>query len=129
MQKLTQHELNVIIACTSERLDLSGFDLLGANLQGASLWGASLQGANLEGANLCGCTGERERIKSIFISDTYPITYTIDRIQIGCKNHSIEDWKSFDDYEISKMDYAALEWWNDHKDFIFKTIERFPAEK
>jgi len=114
MQKLTQYEIDAILEYAPRPLDLSALDLRDASLWGASLWG---------------CAGERKRIKSIFISDTYPITYTIDRIQIGCKNHSIEDWKSFDDYEISEMDYAALEWWNDHKDFIFKTIERFPAEK
>ena len=38
------------------------------------------------------------QIKSIFL-DTYQITYTFDRIQIGCKNHSISEWKNFTDEE------------------------------
>ena len=84
MQKLTQYELDAIIACTSKRLDLSDFDVSRADLRGANLWGA-----NLRGANLWGCAGERKRIKSIFISDTYPITYTIDRLQIGCENQHL----------------------------------------
>ena len=133
--------------------DLRGADLWGANLRDADLWGANLRGANLRDADLWGadlrdadlrdanlrdadlrdadlrgCAGERSRIKSIFCSDVYPITYTAERLQIGCENHSFEEWHNFSDEEISRMDGGALDFWREFKDFIFTAIERFPAK-
>ena len=108
--------------------NLEGANLRGANLRGANLRGANLEDANLEDANLWGCAGERSRIKSLFCSDVYPITYTAERLQIGCKNYSFEEWRNFSDEEISCMDSGALEFWRELKDFIFMTIERFPAK-
>lgn len=130
------------------RADLSGADLSGADLRGADLRGADLRGANLSsadlgganlssaylgGANLCGagllsCSGERNRIKSIFVSDVYAITYTSDALQIGCQRHKISDWWEFDDRRIAEMDgNRALKFWREWKDTIRMIIEKSPA--
>ena len=59
--------------------------------------------------------------------DKYPITYTATILQISCKNHTIKKWRNFSDEEIDKMAYGMLDWWKKNKDFIFDTIERYPA--
>ena len=110
------------------RANLSGAtlciaDLRGADLEGADLVGASLEGANLSGASLL-CTGNMKEIRTMQI-DTYRISFTKETLQIGCKRHLIEEWKSFSDEEISKMDGTknTLGWWNKWKEHIFKAIE------
>jgi len=108
--------------------NLWGANLIGANLGGANLWGANLGGANLGGANLWGCAGEHDHIKSLYICELWPITYTSDVLQIGCKRFPITDWWEFDDATIAAMDRKALDFWREYKDFIRETIERFPAK-
>ena len=68
---------------------LGGADLGGAHLGGADLGGAHLGGANLEGAYLWGCAGNRMEVRSMLISEIYPITYTSEYLQIGCELHKI----------------------------------------
>ena len=110
--------------------DLRDADLRDADLRGADLRGADLRGADLRGADLQGCAGNREQIKSIFVSDVYPVTYTSDYLQIGCQNHPILDWWDFDDAAIARMDgKRALKFWRDWKDVIKMIIEKSPAEK
>ncbi len=106
--------------------DLRGADLTGANLCYADLRGAILRGANLFGVNLFNTVGNLAEVKSLHI-DTYIVTYTADRLQIGCKNHSFGEWCGFGDDAISEMDSRALEWWKKHKDIIFQIIELSPA--
>lgn len=118
------------------RADLSGAvlkwaNMYGANMYEASLKNADLQGANLsradlKGANLWGTIGNMQEIKSLQL-DTYSITYTFDRLQIGCENHSIEEWRGFSDEDIEEMGSKALGWWRKYRDHIFKTIELSPA--
>ena len=116
--------------------DLLGADLKGADLEGAYLKGANLKGANLKGANLKGADLERtignmSEIKSIQV-DKYPITYTHDRMYIGCVSKSIPNWEKTTNNDIkeleSKLDeVGALEWWLKWRDWIFKAIELSPA--
>ena len=93
-----------------------------------NLTGADLRRANLSDADLYGCVGDRSRIKTLGCSGAYPICYTADRIQIGCRNHSTEEWRAFSDHEIDGMDRRALKFWKEFKDFILSTVERFPAK-
>ncbi|WP_020208254.1 pentapeptide repeat-containing protein, partial [Gilvimarinus chinensis] len=95
----------------------------------ANLEDANLRGANLRGANLWGCAGNRNQIKSLFISEKYAITYTSEYLQIGCKRFPIAEWWEFDDEKIAAMDTGALEWWKEWKDFIRSAIEKSPATK
>ena len=83
--------------------------------------------ANLRGANLRGAVGNLEQMKSIFL-DEYPITYTAEVMQIGCKRYKINDWWQFDDEQILKMDgKRALKFWRKYKEFIKQAIELSPA--
>jgi hypothetical protein len=113
--------------------DLYGANLRGANLRGADLYGADLRGADLyeadlRGADLWGCAGERNHIRSLFVSGVYAITYTAEVLQIGCQRYPIADWWGFDDHKILEMDgKKALTFWREMKDFIRMTIEKFPA--
>lgn len=94
----------------------------------ANLSGANLRGADLRGARVWGCTGNRREIKSIFITDTYPITYTAEVLQIGCERHKIEDWLEFDDERIAEMEGSkAIEFWREWKDTLRMLIEKSPA--
>ena len=86
-----------------------------------------LTGANLTNVNLWNCAGNGEGIRNI-VSLHYPVTYTVDRLQIGCKNFGIEEWKEFDDVEIERMDgEVALKFWHDHSQWIFKIIKECPV--
>ena len=108
--------------------NLRGANLRDANLRGANLWDANLEYANLEGANLRGCAGNRLQIKSLFISETYSVTYTSEYLQIGCERHSINEWWGFNDERIERMEgRKALDWWAENKEFIKDVIEKYPA--
>ena len=109
--------------------ELSDANLRGANLSGADLSGADLIGAYLIGANLSGAVGDKVFIKSIQI-DTWAITYTATHLQIGCKNHPIDDWLAFDDATINEMDEGmSLEWWKKWKEWLRDLVEvRSPAK-
>ena len=108
--------------------DLSYANLSYANLRGANLSDADLRGANLRGANLWNCSGNRKQIKSIFVSEVYPISYTSEYLQIGCERHDISDWWDFSDKEIKDMDgRAALDFWSEWKETIKMIIEKSPA--
>ena len=99
-----------------------------ANLRGANLCDANLRDANLCYADLWSCAGERNRIKSIFVSDVYAVTYTSESLQIGCQKHKISDWWEFNDRRIAKMDgKKPLSFWREWKDTIRMIIEKSPA--
>ena len=120
------------------RADLYRANLEGANFRGARLEGARLAGAglawadlyraNLEGANFRGASGVNDYVKCVQI-DTYPITYTADVIQIGCKRHTHQEWADFTDDQIRQMDgVKAVEWWAKYKAWLLEIIEICPAK-
>ena len=107
--------------------NLAGANLYKANLYGVDLYEAILEGANLEGANLNRVSGDLEHLKSI-LCEKYPVTYTAEVMQIGCEQHSFEDWWNFGDKAITKMDSKkALKWWRTWKPILQKIIEASPA--
>ena len=113
--------------------DLRYADLSYANLSYADLRCADLRYANLSYADLneinhlWGCVGNMSEIKSIQC-DLYEVTYTAEKLQIGCQFHEISDWWNFSDSEISRMDCGALEWWKVWKPILKKIIEASPAK-
>ena len=108
---------------------LSGAYLSDANLSRADLSGAYLSRANLSDANLIGCAGDRKKIKSIFIASEYPINYTAEVLQIGCKRYPIADWWKFGEEEIYDMDgKKAVVFWKKYNVLIRHIIELCPAE-
>ena len=109
------------------RANLYGADLTRADLTRAILAGANLYGADLTDAILTNLLGNMKHIKTLQ-TDKYLVSYTTRVLQIGCKKHSIEEWKNFDDETISKMDRGALEWWAKWKPIIMQIIEMSPCE-
>ncbi|MGN2304973.1 pentapeptide repeat-containing protein [Pseudomonas chlororaphis] len=135
---LGKHKLWLDDGEGGERADLRGAnlgdaDLRGANLRGANLRGANLGDADLRGAylgevrNLNGATGNRREIKAIQC-DLWPVTYTAERMQIGCQFHALAEWWAFTDEEIADMDSQALAWWKVWKPLLQQIIETSPAE-
>ncbi len=109
--------------------DLTGSNLHGSNLSHTNLTGADLTGADLSDARLNGCAGNRKHIKSLFVSSTYPITYTSNILQIGCQRREIAEWWNFSDSFILEMyGKVAIKFWHKYKDFIKSAIELSPAE-
>ena len=121
-----------LIGANLSRANLSRANLSGANLSGADLISANLIGADLSYANLEECSsywsalGNRVELKSMQC-DTYDVTYTATRMQIGCQLHLISEWWGFDDDEISRMDSNALSWWRIWRPILQQIISTSPA--
>ena len=101
--------------------DLSRAHLSRANLYCADLSRADLSGANLSGANLSGEILDKTPLQ--ILGTTWEILLTEKNIKIGCQFHSAEEWFSFDDYTIAKMDDKALDWWKIWKPILKLTHE------
>ncbi|MDU9039964.1 pentapeptide repeat-containing protein [Pseudomonas corrugata] len=127
--------------------NLRGAYLRGANLSGANLSDAYLRGANLSGANLSdaylrganlrdaylrevrelwGASGNCREVKALQC-DFWPVTYTAERMQIGCQFHTLTEWWAFTDEEIGRMDGKALDWWKVWKPILQNIITLAPA--
>ena len=89
--------------------DLRDANLSCADLRYANLGFASLRDADLRDAKLHHVIGNRKEIKTIQ-TDPWPIVLTKDVMAIGYEQHSIEEWRGFDDDRIASMDDDALEW-------------------
>ena len=97
---------------------LSGSDLSGSDLSGANLHYANLSDADLRGADL------------IIITWSYWTTYiTKGHIRIGCRFHTLAEWREFSDDEISAMDSRALDFWKMNKELIIGLCERFEVKR
>ncbi|MEW7882157.1 pentapeptide repeat-containing protein, partial [Acinetobacter baumannii] len=94
----------------------------GANLSGADLSGADLFGANLRGADLSGAKASPLIVYGLRWD---VIINGLGKMRIGCQEHSVEDWKSFDDARITRMDSEALEFWNQHKSMLLNMCDSY----
>jgi|GEM_PF-2572276 len=106
--------------------DLRCADLRGANLRGADLHSADLHSADLSDANLSYATGNLEEIRSIHCFERV-ITYSEDRVWIGCQSHTIEEWWQFTDDQINSMSTDALGRWTKWKPLLQQIIAAYPA--
>ena len=109
------------------RANITGANLTGANLTGAYLTDANLTRANLTGAILTGADLADATWRGVPITRPpiqihglmYAVTILDAHIQIGCELHSSDDWSSFDDERIARMDGAtARRLWRDWRDVI-----------
>ena len=114
-------ELAVKARANLSRANLYGANLDGANLSRANLYGANLYGASLDRASLL-CFGDMKFIFTLQF-DSWPIGFTKDILQIGCKRHPIDDWRNFTDEQIAPMASNALAWWKRWKDPLFAIID------
>ncbi|MDC4859573.1 pentapeptide repeat-containing protein [Acinetobacter baumannii] len=97
-------------------------NLFGADLRGADLRGANLRGANLRDANLRGAKASPLIVYGLRWD---VIINGLGKMRIGCQEHSVEDWKSFDDARITRMDSEALEFWNQHKSMLLNMCDSY----
>jgi len=102
--------------------NLYGADLRGANLCRANLYGAGLHGACLYGAKLHYVIGNGQEIKTIQ-TGVWHLSYSKETMAIGCEQHVISDWFSFDDERITKMDDEALKFWRKWKPILQQIME------
>ncbi|MDC4683463.1 pentapeptide repeat-containing protein [Acinetobacter baumannii] len=102
--------------------DLRDADLRGADLRDANLRGADLRDANLRGANLRGAKASPLIVYGLRWD---VIINGLGKMRIGCQEHSVEDWKSFDDARITRMDSEALEFWNQHKSMLLNMCDSY----
>ena len=83
---------------------------------------ANLRGANLRGANLCDAKAAPLIVYGL-IWDV--IISGLGKMRIGCQEHAVADWKSFDDARITRMDSEALEFWNQHKSMLLNMCDSY----
>ncbi|EPP9670109.1 pentapeptide repeat-containing protein, partial [Acinetobacter baumannii] len=110
-----------------------GANLRGADLRGADLYGADLRGANLRGANLRGADLRGAKAAPLFV---YGLCWDViisglGKMRIGCQEHTVADWKAFDDARITRMDSEALEFWNQYKSMLLNMCDSYvhPVEE
>ena len=122
---IARHVAEAAIAADA---DLRSADLYGANLRDADLRGANLLGANLRGANL---RGAKAAPLVVYGLRWDVVINGIGGMRIGCQNHKVEEWKSFDDERISRMDSNALDFWNQHKSMLLSMCDSYvhPVEE
>ncbi len=89
-------------------------------LEAAIAGGANLIGANLIGANLIGAKNAPITISGL---RWFVVINGLAEMQIGCQRHSVEEWKLFNDKQISSMGNGALEFWNKYKTMILAVCE------
>ncbi|EEX03339.1 hypothetical protein IL330_01158 [Acinetobacter baumannii] len=94
----------------------------GADLSCANLRGANLRDANLRGADLFGAKAAPLIVYGLRWN---VIISGLGKMRIGCQEHSVEDWKSFDDARITRMDSEALEFWNQHKSMLLNMCDSY----
>ena len=129
------------LSCADLRgANLSGADLLGANLSCANLLGANLSCADLRGANLSGANLSCADLSGANLRGAKNVPLIINGLhwivlisgfgmmQIGCQNHKVEKWKSFNDDQISEMDLHALEFWNKNKATLLAICDSYKHE-
>lgn len=107
--------------------DLTHADLSGAYLYDADLRGVCLHNADLTKARLWDAVGDGIYVRTLQTPE-YTVTYTHDRMQIGCQSHAIKDWWSFTDDEIVIMASGALDWWRVWKPILRKLIKVSPCQ-
>ncbi|HCJ0355570.1 pentapeptide repeat-containing protein [Acinetobacter baumannii] len=117
--------------------NLRGADLSDADLRGADLRGADLSDADLRGANLRGADLSDADLRGADLSDAkaaplivYGLRWNViisglGKMRIGCQEHEVSEWKSFDDARITRMDSEALEFWNQYKSMLLNMCDSY----
>ncbi|MER0117346.1 pentapeptide repeat-containing protein [Acinetobacter baumannii] len=126
---IARHALESAIADDADLrdADLRDANLRGADLRGADLRDADLRDANLRGADLRGADLRGAKAAPLIV---YGLRWNViisglGKMRIGCQEHSVEDWKSFDDARITRMDSEALEFWNQHKSMLLNMCDSY----
>ena len=84
----------------------------------ADLSDAKLSGANLSEANLRRvASGNNSEILTVQTGE-WIIVYTPVCMAIGCQQHSLSEWWSFNDEQIADMDKGSLDFWRKWKPIL-----------
>ncbi len=88
---------DALLDAIKNRANLSGANLSGADLSGADLSGAYLSGAYLSGADLSGAYLSGANLSVAYLQPfcKWRTLIVDDKIKIGCKIMTIEEWESF----------------------------------
>lgn len=120
---ISAHKLFLAGDPAGVKADLSGADLSRADLSWADLCGADLSGADLRDADL------RKAGLIVLYLPNWAAYITNTHISIGCQRHTIDEWFSFSDSSIAKMDADALDWWAAHKPCIQSAVTAVLSQK
>ena len=123
-------ESGMITRHAVEEAILSGANLYGADLRNANLSNANLYGADLCGADLCGANLRGAKNVPLIINGLHWIISIsgLGVMRIGCQNHKVEEWASFNDDQISKMDSKALDFWEKNKSMLLAICDSYKHE-
>jgi hypothetical protein len=108
--------------------NFNGVNFYRANFSGASFNGANFSGANFYRANFDSVIGDSRLIHTIQTNIWHIVIYS-NRMQIGCENHTIKRWMSYDYSDISVMNSKALSFWKIWKPIIVEYIKAIKGEK
>jgi len=99
--------------------DLRWADLRGADLRRSDLRGADLHDADLRRADLSGANDAPLSLQLgpwlVYIKGGY--------MSIGCERHKVDDWREFSNKRIAAMDACALEFWQQHRNWLLAACE------
>ena len=109
----SQNELNEILA--KHKKWLNGEE----GGERANLSYANLRNADLRNADLRFLHSANGKELACMNAGKYQVVLSKEKIAIGCKFFTVEEWKEFDDDKISKMDDGSLEWWKQWKELVF----------
>jgi len=121
-----------LVGANLDGANLDGANLARANLDGANLDDANLDDANLDDANLDGANLDGEILTKAPISVlnlTWPVLITEGFMRIGCQRHSHEEWKSFDNGTIQRMESRAAEFWAQWKLLLLAMCDKHAINK
>lgn len=51
------------------------------------------------------------------------------RMYIGCKDHTVDEWRNFSEVEINRMDYRALDFWKTWSSFLLEVCAKYKHEQ
>ena len=85
----------------------------------ANLNFADLSSADLSSADISFLQSANDKELACMNAGKYQVVLSKERIAIGCKLFTVEEWKEFNDATISTMDDGTLEWWRKWKDLVF----------
>ena len=117
----------IIIDADMRYSDFEGSDLENADISWSMITAANFKDAKLDGVGMESTFGVNEYIKCMQI-DVYSVCYTKTHLQVQCQNHPIKVWKEMTARDQIQCGYKiGYQWAVENQEWLFKTMERYPA--
>jgi len=97
--------------------DFRNTDFMDADFRNTDFRNTDFRNTDFRNTNFWNVIGDGLKIKTLTLPK-YKVVIIGDKIQIGCKKYTFNEWFNFTDEHISKMDEGALWWWNKWKEVI-----------